>query len=69
MGFFVEPPHSEEMNPAPQGALDNKAGRADGRARVGPGFDHSCSSHLLKKAAVGRQHFIPLLKNTRNQQR
>lgn len=68
VGFLWEPSHSRETNPAPQGALDKKAGTAVGGSK-GLSFDHSCSSYLLQKAAAATQRFIPLLENTRNRQR
>lgn len=49
--FFLEPPHSNEMNPAPPGALDKKAGLAVSR-ECKAGLWSQLSSHLLKKAAV-----------------
>ena len=51
VGFFLEPPHSNEMNPAPPGALDKKAGLAVSR-ECEAGLWSQLSSHLLKKAAV-----------------
>lgn len=66
-GYFIGASSLYRYKSAPQWVVYTKAGTALGRS-MELSFDHSSSSHLLKKAAAVIPLSIPLLKNTRNTQ-